>query len=65
VISPTVTIGGQLAVVLAAQAPPGSVPGLIQVNATVPANVTAGVAVPVVVTSGGVSSQTGLTMSVK
>jgi uncharacterized protein (TIGR03437 family) len=62
---PTVTIGGQTAVVLGAQAPPGSVPGLIQVNVMVPATVTAGVALPVVVTVGGIASQAGLTMSVK
>ena len=62
---PTVTVGGQTAVVLGAQAPPGSVPGLIQVNVAVPATVTSGVALPVVVTVGGIASQTGLTMSVK
>jgi uncharacterized protein (TIGR03437 family) len=62
---PTVTIGGQTAIVLGAQAPPGSVPGLIQVNVMVPATVTAGAALPVVVTVGGIPSQTGLTMSVK
>ena len=62
---PTVTIGGQDATVQAAQAPPGSVPGLLQINVTVPATVTASIASPVVVTVGGVSSQTGLTMAVK
>ncbi len=36
VLAPTVSIGGQGATVLAAQAPPGSVPGLIQLNVTVP-----------------------------
>jgi len=63
--TPAVTIGGQGATLLAAQAPPGSVPGLIQLNVDVPSNVTPGNAVPVVVTIGGVSSQTGLTMAVK
>ncbi len=63
--APTVTIGGQGATVLAAQAPPGSIPGLIQLNVTVPSTVKAGQAVPVVVTIGGVSSQSGLTMAVK
>jgi uncharacterized protein (TIGR03437 family) len=63
--SPTVTIGGQGATVLAAQAPPGSIPGLIQLNVTVPATVKAGQAVPIVVTVGGISSQAGLTMAVK
>ncbi len=64
-VTPTVTIGGQSAVVLAAQAPPGSVPGLIQINAVVPATLQAGQALPVVVTVGSASSQTGLTMAVK
>jgi uncharacterized protein (TIGR03437 family) len=63
--SPTVTIGGVGATVLAAQAPPGSIPGLIQLNVTVPSTVKAGQAVPVVVTVGGVASQSGLTMSIK
>jgi uncharacterized protein (TIGR03437 family) len=64
-LAPTVTIGGQGATVMAAQAPPGSIPGLIQLNVTVPSTVKAGQALPVVVTVGGVASQAGLTMSVK
>jgi uncharacterized protein (TIGR03437 family) len=64
-LSPLVTIGGQAATVLAAQAPVGSVPGLIQLNVTVPTGVLAGAALPVVVTLGGVQSQPGLTMAVK
>ncbi len=64
-VTPTVTIGGQSAVVLAAQAPPGSVPGLIQINAVVPATLQAAPALPVVVTVGSSSSQAGLTMAVK
>ena len=64
-LSPLVTIGGQAATVLAAQAPVGSVPGLIQLNVTVPTGVLAGTALPVVVTLGGVQSQAGLTMAVK
>ena len=63
--TPTVTIGGQGATLLGAQAPAGSVPGLMQLNVTVPANVTIGNAVPVIVTIGGVASQSGLTMAVK
>lgn len=62
---PTVTIGGQGATLLGAQAPIGSIPGLMQLNVTVPTGVTAGAAVPVVVTIGGVASQSGLTMAVK
>ena len=65
VLAPSVTIGGLGATVLAAQAPPGSIPGLIQLNVTVPATAKAGQAVPVVVTVGGVASQAGLTMAVK
>jgi uncharacterized protein (TIGR03437 family) len=64
-VAPTVTIGGQSAVVLGAQAPPGSVPGLIQINAVVPATLQAAPAAPVVVTVGSASSQAGLTMGVK
>ncbi len=65
VLTPTVTIGGQGATVLGAQAPPGSVPGLIQINVTVPAILKAGAALPVVVTVGGIASQAGLTIAVK
>ena len=65
ILTPTVTIGGQGAIVLAAQAPPGSVPGLIQLNVTVPSTLTPGPAYPVIVTAGGVSSQADLTMAVK
>lgn len=64
-MSPQVTIGGQAATVLGAQAPVGSVPGLIQLNVTVPNSLQAGAAFPVVVTMGGVQSQAGLTMAVK
>jgi large repetitive protein len=65
VLAPTVKIGGQAATVVAAQAPPGSVPGLMQLNVTVPNGALPGVALPVVVTIGGVDSQAGLTMAVK
>jgi uncharacterized protein (TIGR03437 family) len=62
---PTVTIGGQSATVLAAQAPPGSIPGLIQLNVVVPMTVAAGPALPIVVTVGAIPSPAGLTMAVK
>lgn len=65
ILTPAVTIGGQSATVQAAQAPPGSVPGLIQLNVTVPATLSAGAALPVVVTVGGVPSPSGLTMAVR
>ncbi|MEO8595087.1 MAG: IPT/TIG domain-containing protein [Candidatus Solibacter sp.] len=47
-----VTIDGQTATVLGSAAPIGSVPGVLQVNATVPSTVKAGTAVPVVVVGG-------------
>ncbi len=65
ILSPTVLIGGATAVVVAAQAPVGSVPGLIQLNVTVPPSITAGPAVPVFVSFGGAASPTGVTMAVK
>jgi uncharacterized protein (TIGR03437 family) len=66
VATATVTIGGQAATVMAAQAPLGSVPGVLQINATVPATgVTSGNAVPVLVTVGTATSQAHVTMAVK
>jgi uncharacterized protein (TIGR03437 family) len=62
---PAVTIGGQGATLLAAQAPIGSVPGLMQLNVTVPTGLKAGPAISVIVTVGGISSQAGITMAVK
>jgi uncharacterized protein (TIGR03437 family) len=68
----TVSIGGQAATVSYAGWVGDSVAGLYQINALVPAKANPSVAsppavstVPVVVTIGGVSSQTGVTMSVK
>ncbi len=65
VTAPTVTIGGQSAPVQGAQAPPGSIPGLMQLNVTVPNGVTPGAALPVIVMVGGQQSQAALTMAVK
>ncbi len=62
---PAVSIGGQGATLLGAQAPIGSIPGLMQLNVTVPTGVKAGPAVPIIVTVAGIPSQTGLTMAVK
>jgi len=66
--APTVTIGGQAADVTNANyyaGPiPGSMLGLLQINAVVPTGASTGVAVPVVVTIGGNSSQTGVTLAV-
>jgi uncharacterized protein (TIGR03437 family) len=61
----TVTIGGKNAEVSYAGGAPGNVAGLLQVNAKVPADAATGGTVPVVVTIGGVSSQTTITMAVK
>jgi uncharacterized protein (TIGR03437 family) len=62
---PSVSIGGQGATLLAAQAPIGSVPGLMQLNVTVPTGLKSGPSIPIIVTVAGISSQTGLTMAVK
>jgi len=48
-----------------AQAPIGSVPGLLQVNVTVPSGAKTGTAVPVVVSVGSAHSQARVTMAVK
>jgi uncharacterized protein (TIGR03437 family) len=60
-----VTIGGQTAIVQAALAPIGSVPGLLQINVTVPAGIPASGVVPVIVTFGAASSQPRVTMALK
>ena len=61
---PTVTIGGTNATVAYAGPMVGSILGLLQINVTVPAGITAGTAVPVVVTIGGNTIQTGVTLSI-
>ena len=66
--APTVTICGKTATVSYAGFVADSVGGLYQINATVPACVTPGTAVPVVVSVGtgtsAVTSQPGVTMAV-
>jgi len=59
----TVTIGGKPATVNYAGASPGSVEGIMQVNAQVPSGLTAG-SVPVVVQVGTSSTQAGVTIGV-
>jgi uncharacterized protein (TIGR03437 family) len=64
-MQPVVTIGGLPAKVDYAGAAPGEVAGLTQINAEVPAGVTPGLSVPVVVQIGNWRSQPGLTITVK
>jgi len=59
-----VTIGGQNATFNFAGGAPGSVQGVIQVNALIPAGITVGNAVPVVVQVGTSNSQPGVTLAV-
>lgn len=61
----TVTISGQTVTSPIAVVPVGSVIGLLQINAQVPASVASGSAVPVVISVGGVSSAGIATMAVK
>ncbi len=61
---PTVTIGGATATVNYAGPIVGSILGLLQINAIVPASATTGTAVPVSVTIGGVTTQSNVTLSV-
>jgi uncharacterized protein (TIGR03437 family) len=61
----TVTIGGKPAEVQYKGGSPGSVAGLLQINAKVPPDAPTGSAVSVIVTMGGISSQTTITMAVK
>jgi uncharacterized protein (TIGR03437 family) len=56
-VQPTVTIGGKNAKVLFSGLAPGFV-GLWQINAEVPADVTPGMAVPLVITAAGAQSNT-------
>jgi uncharacterized protein (TIGR03437 family) len=63
VLPVTVTIGGKPAPVSYAGGSPGSVEGIIQVNAQVPTGLTAG-SVPVVVQVGTSSTQPGVTIAV-
>jgi uncharacterized protein (TIGR03437 family) len=61
----SVTIGGQAVTAPVAAVPVGSVIGLLQINAQVPAGVTPGATVPIVFSIGGVSSTGRATMVVK
>jgi uncharacterized protein (TIGR03437 family) len=61
----SVSIGGMDAPVVWAGKSPGSINGLFQVNATVPANAPVGAAVPIRVAVGSASSSPGPTIAVK
>jgi uncharacterized protein (TIGR03437 family) len=61
----TVTMGGITCQPNYVGAAPNLIAGAMQINAQVPAGVTPGPSVPLVVTIGGVSSQSGVTLAVK
>jgi uncharacterized protein (TIGR03437 family) len=61
----TARIGGVPATVAYAGVAPGIVTGVLQINLTIPAGVSRGSAVPVDVTVGGVTSQSGVTVTVQ
>jgi uncharacterized protein (TIGR03437 family) len=64
VLPVTLSIGNQPAKVISAASSPGTVAGVMQIEAIVPSGITAGI-VPVVVTVGTVASQATATLSVK
>jgi uncharacterized protein (TIGR03437 family) len=59
------TIGGQVVTPSYCGEAPGATAGLLQINAQIPATVTAGSSVPVSITINGVASQSGVTLAVK
>ena len=61
----TVTMGGLPCQIEYAGAAPYLISGVLQINAQVPSGVTPGANVPLTVTIGGVSAQTGVTLAVK
>ena len=61
----SVEINGEAAEVTYAGGAPGQVAGMFQVNARIPKDVPAGAAVPVTVTVGAATSQSGVTLAVK
>jgi endo-1,4-beta-xylanase len=60
----TATLGGLTALVLYAGPAPGEVNGVMQVNVTVPSGLASG-AQPVIITVGGVASQSGITVAIQ
>jgi len=61
----TVTIGGVSAQVIYAGPAPGAIAGLIQFDAVVPTGVKSGPSVPVILSIGGVPSQSNLSLAVQ
>ena len=61
----SVLINGEPAEVTYAGGAPGQVAGIVQVNVRVPADVPSGAAVPVTITVGAATSQSGVTLAVK
>jgi uncharacterized protein (TIGR03437 family) len=59
ILGVTATIGGVTAQVVYAGSAPGEISGLMQVNLVIPAGVSAGSALPVVITVGTASTQSG------
>ncbi len=64
-VTPTVTIGGVNATVKFAGAAPGAVAGLTQINVEIPASLTPGISLPVVIKSGNFTSNSSVTIAVK
>jgi uncharacterized protein (TIGR03437 family) len=62
--TPVVQIGGVNAQVIYAGAAPGEVDGVVQLNVLIPVSLTPGGALPVVISIGGLSSQTSATIAV-
>jgi uncharacterized protein (TIGR03437 family) len=61
----TATVGGIPATVQFAGAAPGLVTGVFQINVLIPANVTPGNAVPVMISIGGITTPLGTTIAVQ
>ena len=61
----SVTIDGKAAAPVVTGVPAGSFPGLLQLNVTVPPDATPGKAVPLTVSIGAASAQTGVTLALK
>jgi len=62
---PSVTIGGQPAALTYAGPVVGSLLGILQINATIPAGSATGAAVPISIAIGTVNSQSGITLVIK